>query len=244
MINSLLKIVIIFLPLVTTSCDRSSVEEVKKLKPIKTYSLKISEPSDLSLNKEKLWTVSDRNSIVYKTNLKGEIEFSFKIKGTDLEGITIFDDSLIAVALEISRTIVITDLNGNEISRTTLEINGSKNSGLEGITYNSSTGHFYLVNEKDPALLIETDKNLKEIRRKQIKKVRDLSGVSYSQKEDCLWLLSDEDRKIIKSSLDGDFIEEFKINVQQPEGIAVDDKNDLIYIVSDKEAKLYIYKLE
>lgn len=237
-------IIISFLLLVFSSCDKIKVEEMKKLKPIKTYPLKISEPSDLALTNGKLWIVSDRKSTVYQTDLKGKIEFSFKIKETDLEGLTIIDDSHIAIALEFSREVLIFNLVGNEISRTTLEIEGSRNSGLEGITYNPSNEHFYLVNEKDPVLLIETDKNLKEISRKKIKGVRDLSGISYSRKDDCLWLLSDEDRKIIKSSLDGEFIKEYKINVEQPEGIAVDDENKLIYIVSDKQDKLYVYKID
>jgi len=245
MIHSLLKILTISFPLLgLTGCDKIKFEPSEKLKPLKTFSLKISEPSGLELVDGKLWIVSDRKSTVYQTDLKGEIEFNFKIKETDLEGITVVNDSLIAIALEFSREVLILNLIGNEISRTSLEINGSRNSGLEGITYNPSNEHFYLVNEKDPVLLIETDKNLKEIRRKKIKNVKDLSGISYSRKEDCLWLLSDEDRKIIKSSLEGDFITEYKINVEQPEGIAVDDENNLVYIVSDKEEKLYVYKIE
>ena len=230
--------------IISINCDKVKVEQSKKLKPAKTYSLKISEPSDVVLNKGKLWIVSDRKSTVYQTDLKGNIENHFKINKTDLEGITIFDDSLIAVALELSRKIIITDFGGNEISITSLNIEGNKNSGLEGITYNPTNSHFFLVNEKDPVLLLETDKNLKEIKRKKIKYVKDLSAVCFSPKEKCLWLLSDEDRKIIKSDLEGEPISEYKINVEQPEGIAVDEKNKLIYIVSDKEEKLYVYEIE
>jgi uncharacterized protein YjiK len=232
-----------FLLLVFVGCDKIK-EQPEKLKPVETYSLKISEPSGLALFKDKLWIVSDNKNTVYQTNFKGEVEFSFKINGNDPEGITGFDDSLLAIVLEISNEILVTDFNGNKISKTSIDIQESSNSGLEGITYNPSNGHFYLVNEKNPVLLIETDKNSKELSRKKTKDVKDLSGISYSTKEDCLWLLSDEDRKIIKASLDGDFIKEYKINVDQPEGIAVDDENNLLYVVSDKEEKLYVYKIE
>jgi uncharacterized protein YjiK len=58
-----------------------------------------------------------------------------------------------------------------------------------------------------------------------------------------LWLLSDEDKLLIKSSLDGEFIEEYEIDIKQAEGVAVDDENNLIYIVSDKEEKLYVFKI-
>ncbi len=244
MIHSIPKIIITsYLLLGFISCDKIK-DQPEKLKPIEAYSLKISEPSGLELTNGKLWIISDRKSTVYQTDLKGKVEFSFKIKETDLEGITVFDDSLIAIALEFSREVLILDLAGNEISRTSLSIDGSRNSGLEGITYNPANEHFYLVNEKDPVLLIEADKNLKEISRKKVKGVKDLSGISYSVKENCLWLLSDEDRKIIKSSLEGEFIKEYRITVEQPEGIAVDDENNLIYVVSDKEEKLYVYEVE
>jgi uncharacterized protein YjiK len=150
----------------------------------------------------------------------------------------------LAIVKEISMEVVITDFYGNKISTTSFEINGSRNSGLEGITYNPSKQHFYLINEKDPVLLIETDQALREISRKKIKNVKDLSGISYSLKENCLWLISDEDKEIIKSSLEGEFIKKYKIDVDQAEGIAVDDKNNLIYVVSDKEEKLYVFEIE
>lgn len=244
MIQHILKIICIFFPLlVSAGCEKIKFGPSETLKPIEKYSLKIPEPSGLALLNDKLWIVSDSKNTVYQTNLKGEIEFSFKINGIDPEGITVFDDSLLAIVLETSNEILVTDFKGNEISNTSINIKGSRNSGLEGITYNPSNGHFYLVNEKDPVLLIETDKSFNEISRKKIKNVRDLSGISYSAKEDCLLLVSDEDRKIIKASLDGEFIEEYKINVEQAEGIAIDDKNNLIYVVSDKEEKLFVFEM-
>lgn len=245
MIHSVIKIITFSFPLLLSSgCNKIKFGTGEKIKPIEIHSLKISEPSGLALSKDNLWIVSDRKSTVYMTNLKGKEEFSFKIKNADLEGITVINDSLLAIVKEVSRQVVITDFYGNEIYSSSFDLDGSKNSGLEGITYNASTEHFYLVNEKDPVLLITADKNLNEVSRKKIKGVRDLSGISYSVKENCLWLLSDEERKIIKSSLDGDFITEYKISVDQPEGIAVDDENGLIYVVSDKEEKLYVFEID
>lgn len=244
MINSLLKIIILLLPVVSASCDKIKFGSGEKIKPIEEHSLKISEPSGLALGNNKLWIVSDRKSTVYMTDLEGDVEFSFKIKDADHEGITVINDSLLAIVKEISREVVITDFYGNKISSSKFDVDDSKNSGLEGITYNPSNGHFYLVNEKDPVLLIEADKDLNEIRRIEIKDVKDISGISYSVKENCLWLLSDEERKIFKSSLDGEILLEFRITIDQPEGIAIDDKNNLIYVVSDKEEKLFVYKIK
>jgi uncharacterized protein YjiK len=241
--NLILNIFILFLPLYfLTGCDKVKLETAGTLKPLKTFSLKISEPSGVALNKGKLWIVSDRKNTIYQTDLEGNEISTIKMKIADMEGITFVDDSFLAIVKEVSREIILIDLEGNEISRTSLQIDGNKNSGLEGITYNPINEHFYILNEKDPVLLIETDKNLKEISRKKINNVKDLSGISYSQKDNCLWLLSDEDRKIIKASLQGEFISEYKIDVNQPEGIAIDDENNLIYVVSDKEEKLYVFE--
>ncbi len=244
MINSLLKILLITSSVYfSTACDKVKFGSGEKIKPVKTYKLKISEPSGLALKDDKLWIVSDRKSSVHRTDLEGNEEFSFKIKDADLEGISIVDDSLLAIVKEISREIVITDFEGNEKSNTKLNVDGSKNSGLEGITYNPSNKHFYVLNEKDPVLIIETDKKFKELNRKKIKELRDLSGISYSSKENCLWLVSDEEKRIIKCSLDWEFIEEYKIDIDQAEGIAIDDKKNLLYVVSDKEEKLFVFDL-
>ncbi|RPI70586.1 MAG: hypothetical protein EHM47_11845, partial [Ignavibacteriales bacterium] len=177
-------------------------------------------------------------------NLKGEIINSIKIDKTDFEGITVVDDSLLAIVQEIKREALVINIEGKDDFSSSFKVEGSKNSGLEGITYNSSNGHFYILNEKDPVLLIEADKDLKELSRKEIKDVKDLSGISYSQKDNCLWIVSDEDKKIIKLSTGGDFITEYEIDINQAEGIAVDDENNLLYVVSDKEEKLYVFKIE
>ena len=94
--------------------------------------------------------------------------------------------------------------------------------------------------KKKPVLLLETDRNFREISKREIKEVKDLSGIYYSS-EDCLWLLSDVDKKIIKYSFEGEILAEYKINVEQPEGIAFSKDEGKIYIVSDKMEKLYVY---
>lgn len=213
----------------------------EKLEPIETFSLQIPEPSGTVFSNGILWVVSDENSTVYKINVTGKKIYSFAVNGFDLEGITIVDDSLLAIVLERSREIVLADSSGKEIARYSVDLKGEENSGLEGITYNPVNKHFYLINEKNPVLLLETDRNFKEISRKEIMEVKDLSGIYYSHKDDCLWLLSDEDRKIIKYSFEGKILAEYRVNVEQPEGIAFSKNEGKIYIVSDKTEKLYVY---
>lgn len=226
-----------------SACGNNKPSNPGKLKSVETYNLDIPEPSGLAFANGKLWIVSDREKVVYQVNVKGEIENSFELNDKDFEGIAV-SDSLFAVVKEVAREIILFNKSGKEVRRKSLDIDGSKNSGLEGITYNSSNGHYFIINEKKPSLLIETDKNFNELKRKEINEVKDLSSVEYSPKENCLWLLSDEDELLIKASLDGEFLEEYKIDIKQAEGVAVDDENNLIYIISDKEEKLYVFKIE
>jgi uncharacterized protein YjiK len=37
---------------------------------------------------------------------------------------------------------------------------------------------------------------------------------------------------------------EYRITIDQAEGIAVDDENNLLYVVSDKEEKLFVFEIE
>jgi uncharacterized protein YjiK len=231
-----------FMFLIAVNCNKIKFgKDGEKLKPVKTFSLQIPEPSGTTFSNGILWVVSDENSTVYKINATGKKIYSFAVNGFDLEGITLVDDSLLAIVLERSREIVLTDSLGKEIARFSVDIKGEENSGLEGITYNPVNKHFYLINEKNPVLLLETDRNFKEISRKEISETKDLSGIYYSNKDDCLWLLSDEDRKIIKYSFEGKILAEYRINVEQPEGIAFSKNEGEIYIVSDKTEKLYVY---
>ena len=222
-------------------CSEIKSDNTVELEPIEKYLLQITEPSGLAFSNGSLWTVSDENSTVYKVNADGKIVYSFEVNGNNLEGITVVDDTLIAVVLEQLREVVLIDTLGNEISRYSINLSGEKNSGLEGISYNPANQHFYIVNEKDPVLLMETDRNFIELTRKNIKEANDLSGIYYSSKEDCLWLLSDEDSKIIKYSFENKILAEYKLNVEQPEGITLNEDESRIYIVSDKTGELFVY---
>ncbi len=55
------------------------------------------------------------------------------------------------------------------------------NSELEGITVAGDTGHVWVVNEKDPPLLIELNASFEELYRYDLSRYfKDLSGISYA----------------------------------------------------------------
>ena len=135
------------------------------------------------------------------------------------------------------------DTSGKEINRKKLDLKGKLNEGLEGICFNNKTKDFYLLNEKQPGLLIKTDSSFKVLFRKNLKLAKDYSDIFFSNLDYTLWILSDESKKIIQTDLNGNKIKEYQIKVEQPEGLVVDYKNKRIFIVSDKKEELYEYKL-
>jgi len=209
------------------------------------YDIPVIEPSGLTLtsNQNGFWTVSDEDSSLYELDKYGKIIKRIIVNGFDLEGVTVIDDSTLAIVLERTREVVVLDTTGTELKRVKINLGGELNLGLEGITYNERTKHFYLISEKDPPLLIELDENLNEVRRDTIKFAADVSGIFYDENENLLWILSDEDQMVVKTDIELNIITKFNISVIQPEGITINNKGDRMYIISDKEEKLSVYKI-
>ena len=206
----------------------------------------VPEPSglDLSFDEKAFWVVSDQDSKVYLIDSWGREVKSFKVKGEDLEGITVMTDSTIAIVLERTREVVILDTAGNELKRASLNLNGELNSGLEGITYNPEKKNFYVLNEKKPRLLITLDENLVEVKRETLDFAKDFSGLFFDDKDNTLWILSDENQEIYKTDLSGKVIQEFRIKIKQPEGITLNKERTKLFIVSDVTGNLYVFNLE
>jgi uncharacterized protein YjiK len=238
--------VFLFMILMTISCNKKGEEKSKTLTFSIAEEIQVPEPSgiDLTYDEEGFWIVSDEDSKVYLVDSWGKKVRNFDVNGKDLEGITVVDDSTLAVVLERTREVVILDTSGKELKRTSLDLEGELNSGLEGITYDRKEKKFYLLNEKKPQLLITLDKNLVELKRDTINFSKDVSGIFFDGNDNTLWILSDESQSIYKTDLSGNPIEEFKIKITQPEGITINKTRTKLYIVSDKTENLYVFDLE
>jgi len=232
--------------LIAISCNNIKKEKVKTLTFSISEEIPVPEPSgiDLSYNEKGFWIVSDQNSKVYLIDSWGKEVKSFKVNGEDLEGITVINDSTLAVVLERTREVVILDTSGKELKRSALDLEGELNSGLEGITYDTKEKIFYVLNENNPQLLIALDSNLVEQYRDTISFSKDISGIFFDDIDNTLWILSDESQRIFKTDLSGDPLEEFKIKIKQPEGITFNKTRTKLYIVSDKTENLYVFDLE
>ena len=73
--------------------------------------------------------------------------------------------------------------------------------------------------------------------------VPDYSGLQYNIEDEKLWIISDEGSAILRCTTEGKLIEKFEIEIEQAEGIAIDIEISILYVVSDPQNKLYIYKI-
>ena len=238
--------VFLFVVFLAFSCNNKRGEKVKTLTFSIAEELPVPEPSgiDISYDEKSFWIISDENSRIYLIDSWGKEIKSFKVEGEDLEGIAVVDDSTLAVVLESTREVVILDISGKELKRTSLALEGKLNSGLEGITYDPEEKKFYLLNEKKPQLLITLDKNLVELNRDTLSFSKDVSGIFFDDIDSTLWIVSDESKRIFKTDISGNPIEVFKIKITQPEGITFNKTRTKLYIVSDKTENLYVFDLE
>ena len=118
--------------------------------------------------------------------------------------------------------------------------NNDSNSGLEGVAYNLNDKTIFVVNEKNPGLLMRLRSDFSIIESYELDFASDFSGIFHDKELNILWILSDESKTLNKCSLKGVLIKSYSINVIKAEGIAVTNNN--IYIVSDSNSTLYQFK--
>ena len=141
-----------------------------------------------------------------------------------------------------------------------------ENNGLEGITVNTRNNHVVVVKERQPGLLIELDSTLTTILSTRMLQPSqgfmhpelnteklDFSGLSYDSSSDTLWIVSDKGRCLFQYDWAGDTVvqrldltistgDKLK-RIRKPEGVAFDPGRKRMYVVSDRDADLYVFKL-
>lgn len=212
------------------------------------YPLSISETSGLSYydSDDRLLTVSDLTGKVYVISITGEVLDTLPFKGVDLEGVA-FDKatSQIFVVDEKSNEVTELDTLGNEVNRFKVELdNILPKHGLEGITVNTDNGNLLLVSEKLPGLLIEVTKSGEEIARHTLNFAQDYSSLFFDPYLKNLWILSDESQSLTLCSLTGVRIKTWQTRLEKGEGLVIDSRNELIYIVTDNESGLYVFRMK
>lgn len=234
-------LILVFASLGMYSCT-SRINSQNTLEPIKVVSLKISEPSGITSFNNNLYIVSDQNGTIYKTSLEGKILQKIKTKFTDLEGIT-FDKTNrnFWVVEESKRMLISLDSIGNFLQK--IKVKGKqqdKNSGLEGICFVESKNSFIVINENKPNQLLELNLKGKITNKTDFNISNDMSGICFDNKSTTFWIVSDESQSIYNTTTKGELIKSYKIPVDKAEGIVI--YNDNLYVVSDSQNKLYIFK--
>lgn len=242
-------LLLFILPLLLYSCARSEPSDEIVTPPNETpltliaaYNTSVAEPSGLAYNQKtgSLFTVSDGNSTVYEMTFTGTVLRSFIIQSSDLEGVVFSANcDTFYVAEETNRLITKYLSTGAKLYSFPFEnVVTDPKHGPEGITLNTANNHLFVLNERDPRVLVEYV-NKTEISRKQLQYTSDCSDIFFDAAENCFWLLSDESAKIIKLSLNGDYIAGYTLPKQKMEGIVVFQGK--IYTINDEDGKLYVF---
>lgn len=222
--------------------DTTSKTLLLNLAIVAIIDIPVKSPSGLclSIDRNSLWTVSDKpNGLIYNLDFDGKLLRTLDYIGTDLEGIAHDNsDTALWITEESMGKILQIDTVGNVIK--SMELSGVRDGGgLEGITFNRNNGHFFLVKEKDPGALIELDGQLNLISYDRIGFAEDFSGLDYDADEEYLWMISDQDKVLMKYKLGSGIVEKHPFNINKAEGLAIYHEKNIFFIVSDDNEKLY-----
>ena len=228
--------------IISCSDDGSEIPN-NRLELEASYKIDVLEPSGLAVSSsgDVLYTVSDNTAEVYKLTTTGNIIQKYNYKGNDLEGVSTFTGNNLLLAEERTKEIVVFDMSTGTSTKHRINYkNNDENSGIEGVAYNTIDGTIFILNEKNPGKLIRLRADFSIIAEYELDFASDYSGIFHDSSSNNLWIVSDQNKTISKCTLTGDLIKSYTIGVTQAEGIAI--TNDKIYVVSDAEAELYLYK--
>lgn len=227
------------------ACSESNpvVKTNNDLELISSEKINVSEASGLAINTSGsiLYTVSDNTSNIYELAIDGAVLKEYVYDGNDVEGISMVSNSKLLLVEERTKEIVEYDLSTKNYKKhKVLYSNNDSNSGLEGIAMNLNDNSIFVINEKNPGLLMRLRSDFSIIESYDLDFASDYSGIFHDKELNILWILSDESKTINKCSLKGVLIKSYSISVIKAEGIAV--TKNTIYVVSDLNSTLYKFK--
>ncbi|MBK7257331.1 MAG: SdiA-regulated domain-containing protein [Ignavibacteriae bacterium] len=213
---------------------------VKDLTLISVGTMSVGEPSGLAYAPKTgtLYMVSDSRQEIFIIDTTGRVLSSIPVTASDLEGIALSPNAdTIYVVEETASQITRFLPNGTKISSQPVLIRTDPKHALEGITVNPD-GHIIVLNEKTPTALAEYS-GTSEVRRLTLSETSDISDICYDAVTDAWWVVSDESRRVLKYSRSGQLLGVWASPLEQGEGIAF--IGDRLYLVSDSDAKFYVF---
>jgi uncharacterized protein YjiK len=183
--------------------------------------------------------VSDSHPDVAELTLQGTLIRKITTTSTDLEGIGLSaTGDTIYIAEERNRRIVLYTSTGTRLSSFSADVATLANNGLEGVSVREN-GNLFVLNEKEPGMLLEVTPAGTELRRVPLSLALDYSDIMFDRSEPCLWIISDESRKVMRTDLNGTLQKQWNVPFSKGEGIVI--VRDTMYIVNDADAKLYVF---
>lgn len=226
-------------------------DEFDEITLLATHTVDFRDPSGLTLDPsgEFLWSVSDNpGGGMYRIDPEGVILEHIEMESNDHEGIIVDpSDNSLWVVEEKLRQLVNISQTGTVLNKVQLNIDGViENDGPEGITVNPQTGHYYVVNKKNPRQLHELNPNMEIIETTDldftgIYQLEELSGITFNSEENNLWIVSDSSEKVVVIDLNRRPVRAYNTGVFDGEGIAINPASRILYVVSDSDERLHIF---
>lgn len=249
---------------------------------IKNKKAGLTEPSGLVLARggKGFWTIGDETKRVFRLTAGGALlpDEAIDMPKKGLEDITIDPAGKnLYVAREKKNEIFKLDIKARQVvGRQKLNdmrgycaiahyfASSSGNKGLEGLTWNDSTGSFFALKEGNPALLIEVSPGLRSIRNHTVLDARkgfvdptspgrkvDCSGICCDPAGAAFWIVSDQARRVYHYELRTGRVSHSAVlsysrngrygEIEKAEGVAYDARSNRLFVVSDAEARIYTY---
>lgn len=235
--------------LITISChlnwQRANLPELELLA---THDIDLPEPSGLFRHPYtgNLWTVSDNNGDLYEISPEGKELQRLKTGVDDAEGVCFHPEGEgFIIADEASSELVYYDIRGDKENTISLgNIAGlSPKHGLEGLCYVSTTHTYAALAEKYPGMLLEFSGDAHQIKTTHLDFAADYSGIAFDSQHEAFWIVSDESATVTLYHPKDGVIDQYKVPAQKAEGIAINSKNNLLYLVYDNTSILQVFKL-
>ena len=210
-----------------------------KLKPTKSVSIAVSEPSDICYNpKTDTFYIASDSGFLTEVSHDGKVIRQVAAKNADYEAVYADDQAIYAVD-ESHRNICFYDYDFKKTRTVNVPYSGGRNKGYEAFTFNKSKNIFIIITEKDPITVFELDANFKPTNQIDLSSVAsDISSATYHN--GALWLLSDESMMILKlNPITYEVLQKWSIPVINPEGFAFDKDGNLLVTCDDMQRMYY-----
>jgi uncharacterized protein YjiK len=233
---------LLFLVLAAMLCQGAAIGQKKclpkaqKIKPVSRNQVKVHEPSDaaLSAGGNSLYVVSD-NGYVAEVGLDGSLIRQSEVIGTDFEGVCV-ENLRLLVMDETPRSVREVSLeNLTVVKNHQIAYAGGRNKGFESLSWNEKKQVYVAFTEKDPVWLFELNADFQVVNQLEFcPEVRDISSAGFYN--GYLWLLSDEDRTLLKVDTTAyTVLATWKLPLINPEGFVFTSDGKLIVLSDDME---------